>query len=98
MYVNIHDILYCEASGPYTNVYLKNGKSTLTSRPLGEFETQLEEYNFFRIHHAYLINLNRVVEFQRQEGGYAVMENDVKLDVSQRRRKDFLKVMNDLTI
>jgi two-component system LytT family response regulator len=98
MYVNISDILYCEASGPYTNVYLKNGKSTLTSRPLGEFETQLEEYNFFRIHHTYLINLNRVIEFQRQEGGYAVMENEVKLDVSQRKRKDFLKVMNNLTI
>lgn len=98
MFVNISDILYCEASGPYTNVFLRNGKSTLTSRPLGEFELQLADYNFFRIHHTYLINLNHVVEFQRQEGGYAIMENDVKLDVSQRRRKDFLETMNDLTI
>jgi two-component system LytT family response regulator len=98
MFVNISDILYCEASGPYTNVYLRNGKSTLTSRPLGEFELQLAEYNFFRIHHSYMINLNRVIEFQRQEGGYAVMENDVKLDVSQRRRKDFLEAMSNMTI
>lgn len=98
MFVNISNILYCEASGPYTNVFLRNGKSTLTSRPLGEFELQLSEYNFFRIHHTYLINLNRVTEFQRQEGGYAVMENEVKLDVSQRRRKDFLEAMHKLAI
>jgi hypothetical protein len=45
-----------------------------------------------------MINLNRVIEFQRQEGGYAVMENDVKLDVSQRRRKDFLEAMSNMTI
>ncbi|HSF45531.1 MAG TPA: LytTR family DNA-binding domain-containing protein [Chitinophagaceae bacterium] len=98
MFVNISDILYCEARGPYTNVYLRTGKSSLTSRPLGEFELQLSEYNFFRIHHTYLINLNLVIEFQRQEGGYAVMENDVKLDVSQRRRKDFIEAMHKLAI
>ena len=90
VFVNIHDILYCEATGSYTCVYLQDGKKMLASKLLGEFESQLKDYRFYRIHHSFLINLNRVKEFQRHDGGYVIMENNKQLEVSQRKRKDFL--------
>jgi len=93
VFVNITDILYCEATGSYTNFYLQNGKKMMASKLLGEYESQLKDYKFYRIHHSFLINLNRVKEFQRHDGGYVIMENNKQLEISQRKRKDFLDMI-----
>ena len=98
VFVNIPDILYCEANGAYTSVYMDGNKKMVASKSLGEFETQLEGHKFFRIHHSYLINLNRVKEFQRHDGGYVIMENDKQLEVSQRKRKDFLNNIENIIV
>lgn len=98
VFININEILYCEAHGAYTNLYLADGKKIVSSKSLGEFESQLTSQKFFRIHHSTLINLNQVKEFQRFDGGYVVMENNTKLEVSQRKRKDFLDTINDMVV
>ena len=98
IFISIPDILYCEAQGTYTYVYLKDGKKLLASKPLGEFELQLSDQHFFRIHHSILINLNHVKEFQRNEGGYVLMENNARLEVSQRKRKDFLDAIDKFVV
>jgi two-component system LytT family response regulator len=95
VFINTSEILYCEAQGAYTNVYLQNGKKIVASKSLGDFESQLNSQKFFRIHHSTIINLNHVKEFQRFDGGYVLMENNVKLEVSQRKRKDFLDAINN---
>jgi len=98
VFVNISDILYCEADGVYTTIYLYDGKKIVASKPLGNFESQLCTGKFFRIHHSTLINLNHVKEFQRFDGGYVVMQNNAKLKVSHRKRKDFLDAINDCIV
>jgi two-component system LytT family response regulator len=98
VFINIGDIIYCEASGSYCSLYMRDGEKMMTSRLLGDFETQLEGHNFFRIHHHYLINLSRIKEYQRNEGGYVIMENGNKLEVSQRKRKDFLDVVKSMIV
>jgi len=95
VFVNFSNIIYCEASGPYTHLYLTDGQKLVSSKALGEFEAQLSGSKFFRIHHHFLINLNLVKEFQRHDGGYVIMENNKELEVSQRRRKDFLDKIQD---
>ena len=98
VFVNISDILYCEASGVYTNIYLYDGKKILASKPLGDFESQLSPNKFFRIHHSTLINIIHIKEFQRFNGGYVVMQNNAKLEVSHRKRKDFLDAIDDSVV
>jgi len=98
VFVNITDIMYCEANGSYTNVFLQDGNKMVTSKSLSEFEWQLADHNFYRIHHSLLINLNRVKEFQRHDGGYVIMENGKRLEGSQRKRKDFLDAIHDIVI
>ena len=98
VFVNIPDILFCEAQGNYTNVILFDGKKIVASKTLGDFENQFAGKNFFRIHHSYLINMSRVKEFQRYEGGYVMMENNIKHEVSQRKRKDFLDAISNFVI
>jgi two-component system LytT family response regulator len=48
---------------------------------------------FIRIHHSYLINKNRVEKYIRGEGGQVVMTNGTILDVSKRKKADFLKAI-----
>ena len=98
IFISISDIIYCEAKGNYTSIVMRDGPKYVASKTLGDFESQLVEHKFFRIHHSYLINLNRIKEFQRYEGGYVVMENNARLDVSQRKRKDFLDAINSQII
>lgn len=98
VFVNIMDILYCEASGSYTNVFFRDGNKMVTSKPLCDFELQLEGHKFFRVHHSSLINLHCIKEFQRHDGGYVIMENGKRLEVSQRKHKDFLTAIHDIVI
>ncbi len=97
-FVTISSIVYCEANGAYTNVHLDDKTKMVVSKTLGDFESQLAEHKFYRIHHSYLINLNRVKEFQRHDGGYVIMENNKQLEVSQRKRKDFLDAIHSIAL
>lgn len=90
VFVRTEDIIYCEASGNYTNIYTKDGRKHVVSRTLGDYEELLSDYNFFRIHHSFLINLGAVKKYIRGEGGQVVMSNEVSLDVSRRRKEAFL--------
>ncbi len=90
LFIKVNDIVYCEASSNYTQIYMHDGKKHLVSRTLKEYEDMLGENNFFRIHHSYLINLNLVKKYVRGDGGYVVMNNDTSLDVSKRKKEAFL--------
>jgi two-component system LytT family response regulator len=89
-FVKISEILYCEASGNYTEITLINNKKYVVSRTLKEYDDLLSEQNFFRIHHSYLINLNEIKKYVRGEGGHVIMNNDKLLDVSKRKKEGFL--------
>jgi two-component system LytT family response regulator len=58
---------------------------------LKEYEELLAEHEFFRIHNSFVINLNSIKKYVRGDGGYVVMNNDVTLDVSKRRKEAFLE-------
>jgi two-component system, LytTR family, response regulator len=90
IFVKVSDILYCEASSNYTEINMADNKKYIVSRTLKEYEDILAEQNFFRIHNSYLINLNRIKKYVRGEGGYVIMNNDVALDVSKRKKEGFL--------
>jgi two-component system LytT family response regulator len=42
----------------------------------------------------HLINLNYVRKYLRGDGGRVVMENGDEIDVSRRKKDDFLKLIN----
>lgn len=58
--INIEEILYCVADGPYTTIYLHGGKQIVTTKPLKYYEALLPIQDFFRLHRSYLVNLKEV--------------------------------------
>ncbi|TMI94646.1 MAG: response regulator transcription factor [Bacteroidetes bacterium] len=93
-FVDPHDIIVCEANSNYTNVYLAEGRKRVISKTLKEFEDMLVPFDFFRPHNSHVINLNRVREFIRGDGGYLVMENKMKIPVSKNRREELLNLLS----
>ena len=59
VFVKISDILYCEASSNYTQIFTTEEKY-LVSKTLKEYDDLLSDHNFFRIHNSYLININSI--------------------------------------
>ena len=91
-FINLEDIIYLEASNNYTYIYLDKQKF-LVSRTLKDFEEILPPETFLRIHHSYLINKIFVEKYIRGDGGQVVMSNGVALDVSKRKKSEFLQAI-----
>lgn len=91
MFVKIRDIFYCKASSNYTIFYLADNRNSMVCKTLKEYEELLATYDFFRIHHSYLVNLNAIKKYVKGDGGYVVLNNNVTLEVSKRKRSDFLE-------
>jgi two-component system LytT family response regulator len=85
------DISYLKADGRYTLVVLKDGKSTLISKLLGDFEKLLDPAFFYRVHYSFIINLNEVVSFNRPKTTFCLLRSGEKVPVSQRKAANFSK-------
>lgn len=94
IFINIHNIVRAHSDGNYSIIYLFNGEKHVISKSLGEIEELLPNDSFFRIHRSSIINLSYVSKYIKTEGQQVFMEDGSKLDVSHRRKDDFLNFMN----
>lgn len=91
--IAIEEIIYLEASDNYSNIYLSTDKKFLVSRTLKDFEELLPADIFIRIHHSTIVNKYYVDKYIRGEGGQVIMRNGDILDVSKRKKADFLQAI-----
>jgi two-component system LytT family response regulator len=92
-FIKINEILYLEANTNYTHVILTDSKKYVVCQTLKTFEDILPIDTFIRIHNSYIINKNFAEKYIRGEGGQVVLSNGVTLDVSKRKKADFLKAI-----
>ena len=85
--IPIDDILYCHSVGNYTEIYFADQKKTV-SRVLKSIEESLKKNNFHRVHASYLVNLEKVKSIHRNDGGYLIMENDARINMSRNKKGD----------
>jgi two-component system LytT family response regulator len=93
-FVAVNTIVYCEADEDYTYVHLNNGQKITVSKSIKDFEDLLSNYDFFRIHHSYLINKIYIKKYIKGEGGTIVTDQNLELPVSRRRKTEFLEWLN----
>lgn len=89
----IGSIIRIESSSNYCKVFFMDGKSMLVTKLLKDFEETLLPYRFFRIHNSHLINLNYIKKYIRGDGGQVILENNETIDVSRRKKEEFLKLI-----
>ena len=88
--IHLQDIVRCESDGDYTNIDLANGKRILSANTLGDYEDLLTNSGFFRIHRSSIINLSHIKKYIRGEGGSVVMSDGSEVEVSRRKKAEFL--------
>ena len=92
-FIKIADIIYLEAHVNYTHLHLTNKQKYVVSRTIKDFEELLPADTFLRIHNSYIINKDYVEKYIRGDGGQVVLSNGAVLDVSKRKKTDFLKAI-----
>ena len=95
-FVSIKDIVRFEAEDNYTHIYLNSGDRITASKTIKSYEDMLNTVNFYRVHKRHVINLNFMLKFVKGDGGYLVMDDGKKIDVSRRRRPAFMEQLRRL--
>lgn len=100
LFVNVMEIVYLEADGAYTNVWLKDGSKILVSKKIKFFEEVLEgRQNFFRSHRSYMVNINFIKKYNRSENAL-LLDNGKTIIISRDRKAEFEQQLknNNLTV
>lgn len=86
VFVELKELVYCEADSNYTKLFLTSGKNFLLSKTLREVQEVLEERNFLRVHRQYLVNLDHIKTYHKGESAYLVMQGDISIPVSKNQK------------
>jgi len=78
----LSDILYFEAQNQYVQIYTTSGEHLVRAN-IGDYEEQLKNDGFFRIHRGYLVSLSRVKKLLKGEVIVGDKENTTTLPVSR---------------
>lgn len=90
-FVTLADIVWCKAEGAYTIFHLTNKSTITSSRNIGFYEELLAGSNFYRINHNILVNISLIKAYVKGKGGQVVMTDGAELEISQRRKSEFLE-------
>lgn len=77
----------------YTQIYLEDGSTLLSSITLGVLEKRLHDFPFFRPNRSVLLNLDYVVDFEAASAQIK-MKNNETFKISRRRTKHFYSISN----
>ena len=94
-FVNIKDIIRFEAEDNYTHIFIKDNPKITVSRTIKAYEDLLKSHNFYRVHKKHVINLNYMHKVCKGDG-YLLMDDNVRIDISRRRRPAFMERMKGL--
>ncbi len=84
------EIIYVESDGNYSTLNLENNQRLVITKKLKEVDKLLPSNSFFRIHNSYIVNLNKIKEYIKNDG-YVVLQTNQKIPVARQRKSDFLE-------
>jgi len=92
-FIVLKDIIRCEADNNYTNFFLSSGEKVLVTRTLKEYDEALSGLDFIRVHQSHLVNSKYIEQYIKGDGGSVIMTDGSHVEVSRRRKEEFLKRM-----
>ena len=85
-------LVRCEANGAYTTIYTSKKEKIIASRNIKEYEEMFPKNQFFRVHNSHLVNVNRILRYNKGRGGTLTMEDGTSIEVASRRRNEFINL------
>lgn len=93
LFLDADDITRVEAQSNYTVFYFTGQPKLTVTKTLKQIEFLLPDQLFVRIHHSHIINLKHVKKYFKGDGGQVELRDGSRVDVSRRRKDDFLRLM-----
>ena len=90
--LRVADIIMCQADGYCTNFHITGQKKVVSSKNLKHFAGLLEDHDFLRVHHSYLVNLEHVTGYTRQ--GEILLSEGLKAYLGDAYKADFVRKFN----
>jgi two-component system, LytTR family, response regulator len=94
--IQVNDIIHIDSDSNYSTLYIENNKTIVIARTLKDFESTLKEKGFLRVHHSHLVNLSKITKFIKADGGYVLMSNGNKINVSKSKKEDLIKFFESI--
>ncbi len=89
-FIDLDEIIFVEASNNYSKIVLIDKKIFTVSKTLKDVQEVLEESHFLRVHRQYIINLNHVKQFNRNEG-ILMMDNGTHLPIARNQKERLIE-------
>lgn len=86
-YIEISNIVRCEATNSYTWFYLANREKILVSKSLKEYDDLFNTQGFIRCHQSHLVNLSFVKSLLREDSGILLMQEGEKIPISKAKKE-----------
>ena len=92
----VSDVLYIKSEGNYCIIKSKNGDRFACRSTLSNAEKIWTNYDFFRVHAAYIVNMNHIQSVRNNE--ITIGEYNEVIPISQRRLASFRKTYAAFTM
>lgn len=92
LFCDLSEIIRIEASGAYTHIYSVGKEKVVSSKNIREYELQLPVEYFYRVHNSHIINIKRLLKYDKGRGGVLTMEDGSVVELATRRKAGFLNL------
>jgi len=92
MFLKMQEIIRCQADVNYTYIFTADQQKFVVSKTLKHFEDLLKPPHFFRIHNSHLVNMDYIQKYTKGKGGFVTLSDQTVLEVSTRRKDEFLRL------
>ena len=93
-YVEVADIVRCEADNSYTSFYLINGDRIVVSRSIKEYTDLLKPIGFLRTHQSHMVNIIYIKSWIKEDGGALLLVTGDKIPVSKPNKSSVQDALN----
>ena len=78
------NIIYMEAEGSYTNIYLSDKSIPIIRKGMNDIEKELINDDLVRVHKSYIVNFKYIKKMMTNS---ILLENGVEIPIARRRKK-----------
>jgi two-component system LytT family response regulator len=89
-FIELNEIVFVEASNNYSKLVLVDKKMFIISKTLKDVQDVLEDSHFLRVHRQYIINLNHLKYFNKNES-ILTMDNGQHLPIAKNQKERLIE-------
>ncbi|CAN5906970.1 LytTR family DNA-binding domain-containing protein [soil metagenome] len=88
--IKMNEIVRLQGNGNFTDIFLSDGSKKMACRFLKHYD-EILPYPFIRVHKSHIINIEFVISYHKNTGGYVVLSDKTEVDISANYKEEFLK-------